>query len=154
MEQYQLRGNRVEPMRLAEIASRASHIGNYFGFTRRKKKQLDIAFEKLSEFGITLNVVPDEEWLNLTKGHFDPSTLTISIPQNIYLNACMGEQEALGVMLHELGHLFLGHRALLHHTSVLPTIEEDAEWQADSFADVILKRMGYQTAQLSFDFYM
>lgn len=154
MGPYQLRGNRVEPMKLDEIASRAQHICNFFGFTRRNKNNLDTPFEALSEFGITLNVVPNHEWLNLTKGHFDPITLTISVPEKIYLNACIGEQEALSVMLHELGHLFLGHRPLLHHSSTLPTIEEDSEWQADSFAEVVLKNMGYQTTQLSFDFYM
>lgn len=137
-----------------EIASRATHISKYFGFNKRNKKQLDTAFEGLSELGITLNVVPDNEWLNLTKGHYDPSSLTISVPQKIYLNACLGEKDALGVMLHELGHLFLGHRALLHHSTTPPIMEEDAEWQADTFADVILENMGYQTAQLSFDFYM
>ncbi|MDW2310613.1 ImmA/IrrE family metallo-endopeptidase [Vibrio sp. 1075] len=154
MNQYQLRGNRVEPMMLNEIASRAIHIGKYFGFTRKNKKNLDSAFEALSELGITLNVVPDNEWLNLTKGHYDPNTLTVSVPERIYLNASLGEKEALGVMLHELGHLFLGHRALLHHSSRPPVMEEDAEWQADSFAEVILENMGYQTEQLSFDFYM
>ncbi len=154
MDHYQLRGNRVEPMMLKEIASRAVHISNYFGFNKKNKRHLDTSFEGLSEFGITLNVVSDNEWLNLTKGHYDPNSLTISVPQKIYLNACLGEKEALAVMLHELGHLFLGHRALLHHSSTPPTIQEDAEWQADTFAEVILEKMGYQTAQLSFDFYM
>ena len=154
MDQYQLRGYRVEPMEQLDIASRAQHIGKHFGFNKRNKRNLDGAFEALSEFGITLNVVSDYDWLNLTKGHYDPTTLTISIPQKIYLNACLGEKEALAVMLHELGHLFLGHRALLHHSSTPPTPEEDAEWQADTFAEVILQYMGYQTRQLSFDFYM
>uniref|UniRef100_UPI0018F0DF1A ImmA/IrrE family metallo-endopeptidase n=3 Tax=Vibrionaceae TaxID=641 RepID=UPI0018F0DF1A len=94
------------------------------------------------------------EWFFVTKGHCDPSKATISVPQSIYDNACIGERDALAVMLHEMGHLFLGHRPLLHYSSEPASKEEDAEWQADNFAEVILKSMGYQTEQLSFDFYM
>ncbi|ASM54100.1 hypothetical protein PNIG_a2038 [Pseudoalteromonas nigrifaciens] len=40
------------------------------------------------------------------------------------------------------------------HYSDKPAEEiEDAEWQADMFAEIILSIMGYETKQLSFDFY-
>lgn len=152
--QYQLRGNRVQPLPLNHIQVVAQNLAEAFKFNKRNKRNLDKKFESLSSLGITLNVVPDNDWLYITKGHCDPNKAVISVPQNIYLNACDGERDALAVMLHEMGHLFLGHRAVLHSSRVEAMQEEDAEWQADTFAEVILKIMGYQTAQLSFDFYV
>ncbi|NOU50257.1 ImmA/IrrE family metallo-endopeptidase [Pseudoalteromonas sp. JBTF-M23] len=153
-ESYRLRGNRVAPMPLSRIRAIATNAARAFGFNKRNKRNLDKVFELLSELGITLNVVDDNEWLFITKGHYDPNKATISVPESIYLNACEGEREALAIMLHELGHLFLGHKALLHHDGVLNAREEeDAEWQADSFAEAILEIMGYEVKQLSLDFY-
>lgn len=56
------------------------------------------------------------------------------------------------MLFHELGHLVLGHRPLLHKGNK-PALEiEDAEWQADLFAEVVLKELGFYMDQLSFDF--
>lgn len=153
-EYYRLRGNRVQPIAFETISIIASNAGKELGFTRRNKFKLDEIFESIFKLGITISVIDDEEWIFITKGHCDPSKATICIPQSIYDNACNGERDALFVMLHEMGHLFLGHRPLLHYSNSPAKEEEDAEWQADVFADVILKNMGYQTTQLSFDFYM
>ncbi len=153
-ETYRLRGNRVQPMSLSHICIVANNVGKAFGFNKRNKRNLDEVFESLFELGVILNVIDDEDWLFVTKGHCDPSKATICVPQSIYDNACIGERDALAVMLHEMGHLFLGHRPVLHYSNEPAVQEEDAEWQADSFAEVILKSMGYQTEQLSFDFYM
>lgn len=89
-----------------------------------------------------------------TIGHYDPSTLTISIPDRVYINASKGERDALFIVLHEIGHLMLAHKALLHHSNTPPQQNEDAEWQADLFAEMILSQMGFNMHQLSFDFYM
>jgi putative toxin-antitoxin system, toxin component len=43
---------------------------------------------------------------------------------------------------------------VLHNAKERPTRIEDAEWQADTFAERILIEMGYYVDQLSFDFYM
>jgi Zn-dependent peptidase ImmA (M78 family) len=154
MEIYQLRGNRVSPKEVNEIKSIALHVGTTLKLTSRRRKKVDASLEVLSKWGITVDVIPDHEWLGVTKGHYDPLSLTISIPEAIYVNACKGEKEALFVVLHELGHLFLSHKALLHDSRVKATISEDAEWQADTFAEVLLESMGYETMQYSFDFYM
>ncbi len=55
-------------------------------------------------------------------------------------------------MLHELGHVFLMHQAYLHKADESPTINEDPEWQADTFAEIILEAMGYSITQISLDF--
>lgn len=155
MSYYQLRGNRVPPMHASQIEATALRLAKRFKLSKRRRKKCDRSFELLSDLGVTLSVLDNKDWiLGLTKGHFDPSTMTISVPEAIYENACKGEQEALFVMLHELGHLFLMHRPLLHSSSSPATIVEDAEWQADTFAEAILEHMGYRTRQMSFDFYV
>ncbi|MTC46558.1 ImmA/IrrE family metallo-endopeptidase [Providencia sp. wls1922] len=160
-QQYRLRGNRVNPMNEIDIERRA--MGFCLAFNLKNKslkrtKHFDKVFESFTEFGITIDPIEDREWeeytYDLTIGHFDPNTWTISIPNRIYVNACKGERDALFIIMHELGHLFLGHRPLLHKSNK-PAIEsEDAEWQADTFAEYILGLLGYETKQLTFDFYM
>lgn len=154
MEQYQLRGNRVTFLEETHIKTIALNIANELKFTKRNRRRCDKVFESLSSIGVTLSVVDDNDWLGLTKGHFDHTTMTISVPNSIYEHACEGGRDALFVMLHELGHLFLVHRPLLHSSIEPATKQEDAEWQADTFADSILECMGYKTKQLTFDFYM
>ncbi|CQH11658.1 TPA: ImmA/IrrE family metallo-endopeptidase [Yersinia enterocolitica] len=157
---YQMRGNRVSPMKVDEITNKAINFCNEFGLTprRKKKKRYDDVFEMLAYYGITLDVMEDRAWekitLDLTIGHCDPSTLTITVPKRIYEMASMGERSALSIMMHELGHLLLGHKPVLHFSNTHPLQIEDAEWQADTFAEVVLERMGYSMAQLTFDFYM
>ncbi|ENY9362078.1 ImmA/IrrE family metallo-endopeptidase [Salmonella enterica] len=154
---YALRGNRVAPMNMNDITSRAVNYSTIFNLkTLKRKKCLDQAFEKLSEYGITLNVVEDHVWTratyDLTSGHYDPNTLTISVPNRTFELACRGDREALFVLFHELGHLVLGHRPLLHKSNNPPSQIEDAEWQADLFAEVVLRELGFYMDQLSFDF--
>ncbi|EGX05101.1 hypothetical protein ECSTECMHI813_2089 [Escherichia coli STEC_MHI813] len=50
--------------------------------------------------------------------------------------------------------MLLGHKAVLHFSAKEPTRIEDAEWQADTFADIVLETIGVRTQQMSFDFYM
>ncbi|GEN42586.1 MULTISPECIES: ImmA/IrrE family metallo-endopeptidase [Pseudoalteromonas] len=152
-ENYRLRGNRVSPLPLSQIKVVAENFAKAFDFKRRNRRNLDKNFELLYQLRVTLEVVDDKDWIFLTKGHCDPSKAIICVPQSIYNNACIGEQEALAVMLHELGHLFLGHRSLMHYSDKPAEEIEDAEWQADMFAEIILSIMGYETKQLSFDFY-
>ncbi|WOI39320.1 ImmA/IrrE family metallo-endopeptidase [Alteromonas sp. CI.11.F.A3] len=153
-ESYQLRGIRVRPLSEIEIAKNALSVCEAFRLTKRKVKSIDQFFESLYILGITISVIESEEWLQLTKGFCNPSERKIMIPEHIYQNACIGEREALAVMFHEIGHLFLNHQPILHFSDVLPKVEEDAEWQADTFAEVILKHLGYDLEQLSLDFYM
>lgn len=159
---YQMRGNRVSPLTEGEITKKALIACIGLGFSspykyKRKPKRFDQALEQLSEFRITIDPINDDEWFketfDLTIGHCDPQSLTIKVPERIYLLACKGERNALMVIFHELGHLLLQHKALLHFSNVSAEQNEDAEWQADLFAETMLQQLGYHTAQLSFDFY-
>lgn len=154
---YVLRGNRVAPMSMNDITNRAVNYSAIFDLkSLKKRKSLDKAFEQLSEYGITLNVIEDHTWskvtYDLTSGHYDPLTLTISVPNKTFELACCGDREALFVLFHELGHLVLGHQALLHKSNRPALQIEDAEWQADLFADVVLQSIGFDMDQLSFEF--
>lgn len=160
---YQLRGPRVRPLTVEEITKAAINACHILKFSsphsyRNKKMRYDIAFERLTNFGIVINPIEDDDWFDqtfdLTEGHCDPQARLISIPNKIYLQACRGEQHGLMVMLHELGHLLLQHKALLHYSNVPARKEEDSEWQADFFADVMLKKLGFdpEFCQLAFNF--
>ena len=154
-ETYRLRGIRVRPLSHQQIANTAISVCKTFKLSRKKSKSFYHFFESLYLLGIELKVEESDEWLYLTKGLCDPKRKEILVPEHIYQNACIGEQEALSVMFHEIGHLFLNHSPYLHFSDVNPKIEEDAEWQADTFSDVALEYLGYnpdQLRQLSFDF--
>lgn len=156
---HEINGLRVNPMTKEEIKKRALPIAEHLGFTEkgRRRLALDGILEKLSTI-INLEVFSTQEWQelthDLTKGHFSPGELTIRIPEIIYEAACKGERDGLEVVLHELGHAFLAHHVTLHKAIDPPTEQENAEWQADTFADIILEAMGYYRApkQLSLDF--
>ena len=157
---YQLRGLRVAPTPNVQIAFVAHNLCKILNISAKKGKKLkrfDSAFEKLSEYSITLHIVDDAEWRSETGnhivGHYNPVNLTISIPNRIYTEACQGEPFALSVVMHELGHLVLAHQARLHFSSKPATREEDSEEQADLFSDYCLKEMGIDIRQLSFEFY-
>jgi putative toxin-antitoxin system, toxin component len=151
----QMHGYRVLPMANDEIARVAMKTAKLLGFTRPNRKKPDVVLEQLSRV-VTLDVLPDHEWqeitLDLTKGHFSPLEMTIRIPERIYQAACLGEQDALEVILHELGHMVLMHQSFLHKSEAPPTQYEDPEWQADMFAEIILTGMGYDAKQMSLDF--
>lgn len=141
-----MRGNRVAPMQLDEIRFNAWRFCVLFGLLENGRVGFDKIFEKFYEYGITIKVKSSREWngltLGLTDGHCDPNTLTISIPEKTYTKACKGDCEALSTMFHETGHLLLAHKAVLHHSNTPPEQNEDAEWQADMFAEFVLKIIG------------
>jgi hypothetical protein len=157
---YELRGQRVVPYSVQEITKVAQNFCSFLNLSTpsgRRKKRIDKALESLSDFHITLCAVDDKEWTKKTGnhivGHYDPHTLTISVPNYIYVDACRGERFALSVILHELGHLVLAHQAQLHYSTTPAVKSEDAEWQADEFSDACLQAMGYDTMQMCFEFY-
>lgn len=145
---YKLRGYRVMPMKEVDIIKIAIRFSIVLSFNKKNVDNLAALFEQFSEYHIIIDPVADEEWQklthNLTLGHFDPSCRTIRIPERIYNGACSGNQDDLFVMFHELGHLFLGHRPVLHTAKDAVTYQEDAEWQADFFAKNLLRLMGYE----------
>ncbi|WP_210486869.1 ImmA/IrrE family metallo-endopeptidase [Pantoea ananatis] len=160
---YQLRGPRVRPLKTDEITKVAINACLVLKFLsphsyKNKKFRYDLAFESLTNYGIVINPIDDKEWFehtyDLTEGHCDPQQRLINIPNKIFMQACRGEHHGLMVVFHELGHLLLQHKALLHYSAKEPNQEEDSEWQADLFADVMLRKLGFdpEYCQLAFNF--
>lgn len=64
-----------------------------------------------------------------------PENLEICIRDDVYERACKDEARARFTIIHEFGHLILGHRRTINRevTTTLKTFE-DSEWQANQFA--------------------
>lgn len=151
----EIQGYQVKPMTREEVKTIALSVAKRFKLIAWSKRRLDLALEGIGEI-VNIEILSESEWqeltLNLTKGHFSPQELTIRIPEDTYILACQGDKDSLEIILHELGHMFLMHQSYLHKATEPPTINENAEWQADTFAEIILEEMGYETKQLSLDF--
>jgi hypothetical protein len=95
-----------------------------------------------------VDLISDDQWLWLTDALCDPSDFTILMPNCLYEHACFGDPDAISTVFHEIGHLVLGHKAVLHNEkSSRACVEEDAEWQADLFSDKVLARMGIESSR-------
>jgi hypothetical protein len=67
-----------------------------------------------------------------------------------------GRPEAIRIFLHELGHIFLCHKPMLHFSESPPNEIEDSEWQADFFADSVMRNLRIpvkEDAQLELKFF-
>lgn len=154
---YEMNGLRVKPMTRNEIEKMALPLAKHLKFTKwnKARQRFDDVLKNVATIG-NLEILSETEWQelthNFTKGHFSPSEFTIRIPENTYILACKGDKDSLEIVLHELGHVFLMHQAYLHKADESPTINEDPEWQADTFAEIILEAMGYSITQISLDF--
>jgi hypothetical protein len=151
---YELRGNRVAPRETDEIVHSANRFCAMFRINRKTLCDMASFIERLSCYHICVDMIDDDEWWWGTDAVCDPGTFKILLPESLYRRACAGERDAVSTLFHELGHLVLGHRALLHNEkSSRPRMQEDAEWQADLFADHALLRLGLEPIrQLRLDF--
>jgi len=147
---YQLRGHRVAPMQFSEIESKALGFCRRFGLTPGAEKRMGLLFDKLAdEATITIDPICPDDWNYSTEAICAPQSRTIHVPEATYQKATRGDPRALEIMFHELGHVLLGHQPVHHHEGLSPPHQsEDAEWQADLFAMVVLKymqvRIGWQ----------
>ena len=109
---------------------------------KKTARNIPKLLERLGRF-FNVDIVDDNEWLPLTDGHADPEKMEFCIPERVYAKACMGDREALSTIFHEIGHLFMAHRVVFHNEkSAAPTMQEDSEYQADTFAKYVLEGMG------------
>jgi len=133
---YALRGPRVMPLAIEDIHFWASHTAKKLEIKKSTLKHMDQFMEQLREVsGIIIDPVEDEEWFHVTKALCHD--LTICMPNSLYVRICDGEPEAVFILFHELGHLFLGHQTALHYSDIAPTKFEDAEWQADEYSKAL-----------------
>lgn len=151
---YAMRGNRVVHRSAAEIVQSAETFCRMFRVNRKTRLNLAQFFESLSTRSICIDPIEDSEWLLFTDAICSPETFTILVPESTYIRACNGDDAAISTICHEIGHLVLAHKAVLHNEkSAKPSQGEDAEWQADEFAEYLLSRMGIALSkQLTLDF--
>lgn len=151
---YCMRGHRVPAMSPESIKSVAKRVCDILqirksSFRRRKTESLISRFE---HYGINVDVINDLDWLDATRATVDPQTGMIYVPQKLYNDLCRGRADAIRIFLHEIGHIVLGHRPLLHFAESTPMRVEDSEWQADYFADSILDLLGMPKVEIQMEF--
>lgn len=155
---YRMRGQRVHPLEVEDINFVSERVKKILqltkrGFSVKNAEQTVMSFEL---YGIYVDVVDDRQWLDATRATVDPASGMIYMPQKLYDQLCRGKAEAIRIFLHEVGHIVLGHRPLLHFADAdkKPTYLEDSEWQADAFADALLAllKLPKEDAQLELKF--
>lgn len=144
---YQMRGHHVPAFKEADITEIAQKVCTIIGmkkntFAPNKPEKL---VSKLERYGIHVDPIADADWLDATRATVDPQTGMIYMPERLYMELCKGRPEAVRIYLHELGHIFLCHKPMLHFSDSEPRKEHDSEWQADYFADAIIELLGLVT---------
>lgn len=145
-----LRGHRVPPMTSSKIEAIAKEVVQILKINKKTIKEMDSFIDNLwHKYRINIDVISDTEWLGVANALCDPSSITIAIPESLYKQLVKKRRsksdfKALHIFFHELGHLLLAHKPVLHQTNQPPTKIEDSEWQADYFSDVILESLGEQ----------
>lgn len=143
---YQLRGQRVVSLSAKQIETVADASVSFLGINPSTAGLMDEFIEELGHrFGIEVDIIDDKEWIHITNAICDPSKLAIAMPNQLYIDTIKGDADALFIFFHELGHLLLAHKPILHFSEDNPASQqEDAEWQADWFSKEVLKVMGVQ----------
>lgn len=151
---YQLRGQRVEEMTPEDVKFSAREAIEVLNIKKSTLKNMGEFIENLPNLlpKFNVDVIYNEEWLGFADALYDPQIFTIAIPESLYVKMVKeNDSNAIFIFFHELGHALLGHRPVLHHAGSEVSKYEDAEWQADCFAEEILTILGdlrYKQLQL------
>ncbi|MBJ2254593.1 ImmA/IrrE family metallo-endopeptidase [Pseudomonas sp. MF6784] len=153
---YGMRGHRVPALEAEYIQQVAFRVRDVLGLKKRsfQAKNPEKLISTLEHFGINIDVIDDAEWIDATKATVDPQKGMIYVPERLYGEICRGQPEAVRIFLHEIGHIVLGHKPMLHFSTSKPVEIEDSEWQADYFADsmIALLKLPKVEAQLELRF--
>jgi len=134
---YQMRGSRVTGLSQAQIRTSALHVRGVLQIDQ--VLDLPVFTEKLFHYGITIDVVEDHHPLFALAGveaSCEVESATIYLTATTYEAVRFNVPRARFTICHELGHLLLGHKKLLHRgaSNQPPRVFEDSEWQADTWA--------------------
>lgn len=156
---YDMRGHRVPALNPTDIDFIAGRICKIFKLSRQtfSASNIGLFINDLEENGVFIDSIADEEWMmeNIARAMVDPQKGFIYMPEWTYEKLNRGDPEAIRIFLHELGHIFLCHRAMLHFSDTKGILEEDSEWQADEFADCIIRKLKLKplNPQLEFKYF-
>lgn len=141
---YRMRGHYVTEFSSSDISGIAARVCQVLKINKRSftPGKAERVIAELETYGINVDVIDDDEWIDATRATADPQGLWIYMPQKLHTDLRRGTAEAIRIFLHELGHIFLRHKAMLHYSEAQPRQEQDSEWQADFFADSIIEMLG------------
>jgi hypothetical protein len=138
------RGKRVPFISDQDIRKVAQGVARFFGCNAKTLGAMDIFIEDIQhKTPIIIDVRKDDDPVFLVARAFcDPRSAKITIPEMLYLHITDGDTGAAFVLCHELGHMFLRHDPVLHmEQDDLPCQNENSEYQADLFAEWMMRRI-------------
>lgn len=144
-------GFRVPPRGVTDIRAIAGEVGRVMAVDLHNGPfDMGHFIEVLSHYGITCDVLERHEMPHAgVEACCLPEGAVICIERSVYERACRNDQRSRFTIIHELGHLILGHRRTVNREvsqQVLKTYE-DSEWQADQFAGEFLMPLNVMIAQ-------
>lgn len=133
---YKLRGHIVSPRSVKSIRETASRVRTVLGLPDTAVP-LDPFLEGLTRYGITVDVLDEEESLQMLPGveaMCIPETATIVLTAQTYRAARRNDARTRFTIFHELGHFVLNHSKALQRNNFDAKPYLDSEWQADQFS--------------------
>lgn len=128
-------GFRVSPRRISEIRGVALQFRLFFGL---EADWIDVE-ELLERAPLTVHIVEDWELPASVEACFHEPDLSIRLTNTTYSRVRAHDGRARFTVLHEFGHLVLGHsHGFNRDNSRQIKCYEDSEWQADQFAAEVL----------------
>ncbi|MDT7514693.1 ImmA/IrrE family metallo-endopeptidase [Rhodoferax mekongensis] len=129
----------MQPKKVVEIREVAVHARNVLGISGASFSPLRLLDELSVNFAVEYEIVEDDDfelWLGGVEASCNPATRTIYLTLDTYQKLGRGDPRAKFTVIHELGHLILGHNQMLHRERGAREAKryEDSEWQADQFA--------------------
>ncbi|EGK07400.1 hypothetical protein HMPREF0476_1813 [Kingella kingae ATCC 23330] len=149
-EPYQLRGYMVQARTNREIAQFAVQLFINFINNGIQTPNIENLIDILSEQDISIHIETNAKWDRVhsihKKGESTPSKKEIVIPKRVFDGAKKLNTEDLEVFFHEIGHVILKHSPIyMKSEGYVITEIDDAEAQADYFAEIMLKLFDIKT---------
>jgi hypothetical protein len=146
-------GYRVPPLKIANIRTHALAVRGKLVASNDAFFGMEHFIESLINYGITCDVVDEDELPFGIEACCVPERLLITFSNTTYEKACNDDPRARFTVIHELGHILLAHtRTFNRDRGGKIEAYEDSEWQADQFAAEFLMPLthivanGFKTA--------
>jgi hypothetical protein len=139
---YPIKGRRVPYKSDAEIVAVAKWFAKEYKCSTKTLNDMAFFTEAVQHglLPITVDLAEDSlEVPSLVRASCDTRELTITLLQSVYMDVTDGRWDAIHILFHELGHIFLLHDPTLHFEPDYPPHKnEDSEYQADVFANTVM----------------
>ena len=134
-----LNGFRVNPRSINDIRRIASFIRKVFFPHGEHVVDTETLLEKLPDYGMRVEILEDNELPRGVEACCIPETLTIYLKESTYSFVRNGNPRARFTVIHEIGHMILGHTRTLNREQPGQLKDyENSEWQANQYAAELL----------------